>query len=344
MQYKFERSVFNNPRVYDTVIHTMLIGYAKNVTRLSEDALNGSQFDTNVILYGVTEASAKIRASDTFKGTNYVNIRCVGSDTELDDLRAALDKNRFNGHVIICPEVEHARDHVYYHLACMLNIVGYDMDYRKGRYNRDFHTLIPNTSVENDLLWAMFDNWKFKQFGSHRNILIENAEHRFIKYWPKADDFLIRQRTMARDVAPKKLPDDASEHDPLEFMGPHELDPVKTYVAFLDRTKCFDTNNLHPVRIGRDFRHVRLSYLREIIDDLSPYGVSLLCAEDDKHKQARMVCLDDYIAWKMFENVIETCVMYPEEFQTGSRGEVSGCNTNEPQTVYMEDIEKDAAE
>jgi len=333
MQYKFERSVFDNSRVYETVVNTLLIGYAKNVNRLSECATDGSMFDTNVILYGVTESSAKIRASDTFKGTNYVNIRCAGSDTDLEGLQNALGKNRFNGHVIICPDVEHARDHVYYHLAKLLEVVACDHDYRKGRYNREFLTLIPNTNVENDLLWAMFENWKARTFGSHRNILIENAEYRFSRYFGTKDDgFEYRQKNMAKSIA-------NGEPGALRIAPPHELDPALTYAAFLDRSKTFDTTNLHPVRLGRDFAQLRHSYLREIIDALSPYGLQVIGA-DGENVPSRVVCLDDYVAWKMFETSITTNVMYPPEYQTGGAACCGSDTSTKPTIVSMEEISK----
>lgn len=337
MRYKFNHTVFNNPVVYETSVQTLLIGYAKNANRLAEMATNGSLFDTNVILFGITAASAKIRASDTFKGTNYVNIRCVGADTDLDDLLNSLGKNRFNGHVIICPEVEHARDHVFMRLAQLLDKIGCDLDHRGGRYDRDFITLIPNEHVASDLLWAMFEFWKVKTYGAHRQVLIENAEYRFTKYleFGKGDDFLARQAGLAKGIATGDEPKDGNH-----FAPPHELDPLKTFAAYADPYTRIDYTNLHPVRMGRDFTKLRFSYLREVVDAVCPYGVGIFTA-DCENPSVRTLCLDDNVAWHIFNSSITCGTHYPQEYRGDGVACCSDANPErELETAYMEDISK----
>uniref|UniRef100_A0AB39CEL8 Uncharacterized protein n=1 Tax=Pseudomonas phage HRDY3 TaxID=3236930 RepID=A0AB39CEL8_9VIRU len=338
MRFKFDRSVFENPAVYETVVQTLLIGYAKNVNRLAEQAKNGSQFDVNVILFGITEASAKIRASDTFKGTNYVNIRCVGADSDLKELGTLFQTNRFNGHVIVCPEVEHARDHVYVILAQLLDKIGSDLDHRAGRYDRDFKTVLPNRQVESDLLWAMFEQWKMKTYGAHRQVLIENANYRFTKYFDfgKGEDFLARQAGLRKGIATGDEPKDGNQ-----FAPPHELDPLKTFDAMIDPYKRIDYTNLHPVRMGRDFTQLRISSLREVVDAVCPYGVGIMTAELE-NPSVRTLCLDDNVAWNIFKNSINIGSYYPQEYQAGEgcAAEYAGDRDREVQIVHMEEISK----
>lgn len=341
MRHNFKRSVFKDSKIYEIAIRNMLFGYAKNQTELSASLPNGPAagvYDTNAIVYGLTVDSAKVRASEIFRGSSYLNVLCVGSDTDFDDLRQHLHSHRFNGHFIICPEVAHARDHVIAHLAVCISVVTSDIGYRNGRYDREFHTLVPTEDVESDLLWAMFEQWKCYKT-SQRPIYIENETRRFDFYHDKTHNnfeaHIERQKKLSKDVTPAHVA--GSVKHSMCIAPPHDLDPVKTFVAQQSRTHRFDTKNLHPVRVGLDFNTFSPLVISDIISDLSPRHPSL----DDEPNKTRTICVPDRVMWHMFAGIVNSDSYYPPERRQGCSVE-SGDRIDEAsiKTVYMEEISK----
>ena len=325
---KLSRTVFESPFVYDEVFRTILFGYGKNEARLERKVQERYGQDTppdyNCIVIGVSAESASLRVNDVFKGNFPDNVIAIGADSDEQAMLDQLFRRPFNGHVLLTPDLEFARDYVFERIAAILKTLSYDIDNRRGRH-RDFHVMIPNSVVADNVLGALFEDWKTR-LSQTNQVFVDGENPKFSRSYHHDPKERIK-KGLGYDAEHDTVPGE------MRIAEPDILCPLKTFNCYMTANQRFDTGNLHAVRLERDFLSLPAGVLREIIRDLSP-------CELDSDTRGRIVCVDDEVLWKIFEDSICVKSYYPDQPDYACACDSTSDGKKKIQIVTMQQLRK----
>jgi hypothetical protein len=315
--------------MFDSVSRSIMFGYGLPTPK-HQTIGKGLADHINVIVIGATCDSAEQRVRNCFKGEVPANVGVFGADSDMEHTTELLKKINFTGHIIFTPEISYLRDYSYVLFAQLVTLIGKHVD--RHRSGCEMHLLFPSREILENLLGAMFEDWKTSQ--SHRWFPYEESNKFSRKEFESALKLEKRNRGLGFEG---EFDVDLSEGES-KIATPWILDAGKTFLSYLNPREEFDRSHLHPIRLGEDFLKFDSSTLFDILCDLRTLaGVDL---EDEKSKP-REICLHDSVAWKLFSGSIQPRLPFYNGGHDSEMGTAcDGKKQPKKRVVFMEEISK----
>jgi hypothetical protein len=328
---KFHHSVISDTEMFDKVSRSVMFGYGLPATK-TMTVSKGLADHINIIVIGATCDSAEQRVRNCFKGEVPPNVGVFGADSDIDHTNEVLKKHNFTGHIIFCPEISYLRDYSFVLFAQLIKIIGTHVD--RHRSGCEMHLLLPSTDILENLLGAMFEDWK------------TDNDYRWF-FYDEDDKFSREHATSARKLERRNRGlgldgefDVVLAEGEAQLAAPWILDAAKTFMSYMNPREEFDRSLMHPIRIGEDFRKFDSNTLFDILSDLKTYpGISL---DEAEAGPPRDICVHNSVAWKMFIGSIRPNLPYyndgPDEMGMACAG--GGKKQPKKRIVFMEEISK----
>lgn len=327
---KFHHSVIDDSDMFDSVSRSIMFGYGLPTTKHTSTA-KGLADHINVIVIGATCDSAEQRVRNCFKGEVPANVGVFGADSDMEHTTELLKKHNFTGHIIFTPEISYLRDYSYVLFAQLVRLIGKHVD--RHRSGCEMHLLLPSREILENLLGAMFEEWKTEN--SKRWFFYEESN----KFSRKEFDSALKLEKRNRGLGFEGEFDVVLGEGEAMIAAPWILDAAKTFLSYTNPREQFDSTQLHPIRIGDDFCKFDSSTIFDILSDLRTYpGVSL---DEDKEGPPRDICVHNSVAWKLFTGSIYPRLPYYDDghdMDMACAG--GGGKPQKKRVVFMEEISK----
>lgn len=326
---KLHHSVIDDSDMFDSVSRSIMFGYGLPTTKHASVG-KGLADHINVIVIGATCDSAEQRVRNCFKGEVPANVGVFGADSDMEHTTELLKKHNFTGHIIFTPEISYLRDHSYVLFAQLVHLIGKHVD--RHRSGCEMHLLLPSREILENLLGAMFEEWKTSQ--SHRWFPYDEQ----CKFSRKEFESALKLEKRNRGLGFEGEFDvDLSEGESL-MAPPWVLDASKTFLSYMNPREEFDRSHMHPIRLGEDFLKFDSNTLFDILSDLRTYADADF--EDEKSKP-REICLHDSVAWKLFTGSIQPRLpFYNDGDEMGMTCAGGDGKRPKKRVVFMEEISK----
>lgn len=326
---KFHHSVIDDSEMFDGVARSILFGYGLPATK--HQTIGKALVDhINVIVIGATCDSAEQRVRNCFKGDMPANVGVFGADSDMEHTTELLKKINFTGHIIFTPEISYLRDYSYVLFAQLVALIGKHVD--RHRSGCEMHLLMPSREILENLLGAMFEDWKTSQ--SHRWFVY--GEH--CKYSRKEFESALKLEKRNRGLGFEGEFDVVLGEGEALTAAPWILDAGKTFLSYMNPREEFDRSYLHPIRLDEDFLKFDSSTIYDIMDDLRTYAGADFEGEKSK---PRDICVHDSVAWKLFTGSIRPRLpFYNDGDAAGMACAGDGKKLPKKRVVLMEEISK----
>lgn len=327
---KFHHSVIDDSDMFDSVSRSVMFGYGLPATKHTATTKGLADY-INVIVIGATCDSAEQRVRNCFKGDMPPNVAVFGADSDIDHTTEILKKHNFTGHIIFTPEISYLRDYSYVLFAQLVALIGKHVD--RHCSGCEMHLLLPSREILENLLGAMFEDWKTDQ--RHRWFLYEEQ----CKFSRKEFESALKLEKRNRGLGFDGEFDVVLGEGEAKIAAPWILDAGKTFLSYTNPREEFDRSQLHPIRLGEDFLKFDSNTLFDILSDLRTYpGISL---DEDKAGPPRDICLHDSVAWKLFTGAIyQRLPYYNDGCDAGMACSGGGGKQPKKRVVFMEEISK----
>lgn len=323
---KFHHSVVDDSDMFDRVSRSIMFGYGLTTTK-NANGSKGLTDHINVIVVGATCDSAEQRVRNCFKGEVPANVGVFGADSDMEHTTEFLKNHNFTGHIIFTPEISYLRDYSYVLFAQLVQLVGKRVD--RHRSGCEMHILLPSSEILENLLGAMFEEWKTEN--RHRWFFYDERNKFSRKEFESALKLEKRNRGLGFDGEFDVVLGEGES----KIAAPWILDAGKTFLSYMNPREEFDRSHLHPIRLGEDFLKFDSNTLYNILSDLRTHaGVDL----EDEKSTPRDICVHDSVAWKLFTGSIQRRLPYYNDGADGS--ECGGVKMPKKRIVFMEEISK----
>ncbi|AFH14559.1 hypothetical protein LU11_gp028 [Pseudomonas phage Lu11] len=238
-----------------------------------------SQYERRVIVVAPTESSAQMFIENAGRSQYAL---AYGLDTD----PGSIPTKTFSGHVIFTPDVEHLKDASFIRFADLLNTLIYSFRH-SSNWRRDFQVLFPSRSVENQVVCALFEEWKNVK-ECKLNWHFDGEEARYCR-------------------GPNSMRGDWDSHPELGRKGeqPYYLNPQLMHAQLIKQNAYVAEDDHHDVRFGAGFNAFSPSALSYLIDKVNRCGSELSV-------NLRKVYLGDEMAYRLF--VYETFQSPPQSY------------------------------